>query len=179
MKSKSMDDHQVETRDHEGQSLAFIGLGSNLGDRAGHLQGALRALTGEGLRPCLESSIYRTDPVEVVDQGEFLNQVVACATDRSPEDLLAICLGIERTMGRIRTRERGPRVIDLDLLLHGDRVMSRGGIDLPHPRMHLRRFVLIPLVEIAPHARHPLLGLTAAQLLDLCPDRTRVERLIP
>jgi len=156
--------------------LAFIGLGSNLGDRARNLFRALEILGASGTMTLLRSSIYKTEPVEVVDQAEFLNQVVGCETTLSPEDLLAACLEAERSIGRVRTRDKGPRAIDLDLLLFGDAVRQGPGLALPHPRMHLRRFVLVPLVEIAPRVRHPLLGLSAAELLERCPDRSRVER---
>ncbi len=156
--------------------LAFIGLGSNVGDRAGNLSRALQAFERAGVRAVLRSSVYRTEPVEVIDQDEFLNQVVGCETILSPEELLSVCLAVEREMGRVRTRDKGPRVIDLDLLLLGDEVRVSPGFDLPHPRMHLRRFVLVPLVEIARDVRHPILGLTALELLARCPDRSRVER---
>jgi 2-amino-4-hydroxy-6-hydroxymethyldihydropteridine diphosphokinase len=154
----------------------FIGLGSNLGDRPGSLEEAVRLLRGEGLIPGLTSSIYRTDPVEVVDQEEFLNQVVGCETALSPEAILEVCLDVERSMGRSRTRSKGPRNIDLDLLLAGDDIRERAVVRVPHPRMHLRRFVLVPLVEIAPSAWHPVLRKTAAEMLETCPDRSRVER---
>jgi 2-amino-4-hydroxy-6-hydroxymethyldihydropteridine diphosphokinase len=123
------------------------------------------------------SSFYRTEPVEVVDQEEFLNQVLALETALGAAVLLERCLGIERAMGRVRTRDKGPRSIDLDLLLYGDVILREPGLEVPHPRLHLRRFVLVPLVEIAPALRHPVLGLTAAALLEACPDRSRVDRL--
>ncbi len=165
--------------DNQGGPLgpAYIGLGSNMGDRAVRLAEARRLLETAGVRILRASSVYRTEPVEVTDQEEFLNQVVSCDAAGSPEDLIETCLGVEREMGRVRTRPGGPRVIDLDLLLFGDQVREREGLRLPHPRMHLRRFVLVPLVEVAPGARHPLLGLTAAELLARCPDRSCVARL--
>ena len=158
--------------------VSFIGLGSNVGWRATNLSGAIRALEGAGLKASLRSSVYRTDPVEVIDQHEFLNQVVGCESGLTPEDILDICLGVERAMGRIRTMEKGPRVIDLDLLLCRDEVRSGGGLHLPHPRMHLRRFVLVPLAEIAPGAWHPVLQMTAVQLLERCRDASRVQRIV-
>jgi 2-amino-4-hydroxy-6-hydroxymethyldihydropteridine diphosphokinase len=158
-------------------STAYLGLGSNLGDRSANLSLALALLAGRGVEIGRVSSIYRTEPVEVVDQGEFLNQVVGCVTGLSPEGLLQICLSVEGEMGRVRTRERGPRVIDLDLLLFGEQIRNGSGLELPHPRMHLRRFVLVPLAEIAPEARHPVLRLSASELLTRCPDRSRVERV--
>lgn len=157
------------------RGMGFIGLGSNLGDRRASLSRAIRGLEEAGLGPLLRSSLYRTDPVEVTDQEEFMNQVVGFETDRSPEEILRLCLGVEGSMGRVRTRDKGPRSIDLDLLLLGEEVRTRGPVEVPHPRMHLRRFVLVPLVEIAPQARHPVLGLTAAELLERCPDCSRVE----
>ena len=159
------------------ERVVFIGLGSNQGDREGSLSRAVRALRVAGMKPALSSSVYRTEPLEVIDQEEFLNQVVGCLTALRPEEILEICLGVERSMGRRRTREKGPRGIDLDLLLCGDEIREDTALKVPHPRMHLRRFVLVPLVEIAPGARHPLLGKTAAELLLSCPDRSRVERL--
>jgi 2-amino-4-hydroxy-6-hydroxymethyldihydropteridine diphosphokinase len=110
-----------------------------------------------------------------VDQQEFINQVVACETDLPPPALLDLCLRIEQEMGRVRTRDKGPRSIDLDLLLYGDLVLRAEGLNIPHPRLHLRRFVLIPLAEIAPRVIHPVLGLTIVELLARCPDQGLVE----
>jgi len=157
--------------------LAYIGLGSNLGDRFLSLRLAAEALDRAGIRVEVRSSLYRADPVEVIDQGEFINQVLGCLTAIPADEILATCLAIERTFGRVRTREKGPRTLDIDLLLYGDSVVKTAGLEVPHPRMHLRAFVLVPLVEIAPQARHPVLGLTAEELLRRCPDRSRVERL--
>jgi len=159
------------------ERLIFIGLGSNQGDREGSLFRAIEALTRSGVGPVLRSSVYRTDPLEVIDQEEFLNQVVGCLTALPPEEVLGICLAVERSMGRQRTRDKGPRGIDIDLLLCGDDVREDTTLRVPHPRMHLRRFVLVPLVEIAPEVRHPILMKTASELLRSCPDGSRVERL--
>jgi 2-amino-4-hydroxy-6-hydroxymethyldihydropteridine diphosphokinase len=151
------------------QTWLFIGLGSNLGDRTASLWKAAEALRTAGVTPALASSIYRSEPVEVIDQEEFFNQVIGCRTALPPETVLGHCLEVERSLGRVRTRDKGPRVIDLDLLLYGNEVREGPGLRLPHPRMHLRRFVLIPW--------HPVLGKSAAELLEVCPDRSRVERL--
>jgi 2-amino-4-hydroxy-6-hydroxymethyldihydropteridine diphosphokinase len=159
------------------ERLVFIGLGSNQGDREGYLSRAIEELRAWGLETGLRSSVYRTDPLEVIDQEEFLNQVVGCMTSLPPEKILDICLAIEKSLGRSRTRDKGPRTIDLDLLLCGDDIREDGALKVPHPRMHLRRFVLVPLAEIAPGARHPILGKSAAELLQSCPDRSRAERL--
>jgi len=158
-------------------TLVFIGLGSNLGDRAARLHEALERL-GSGLVTVRRrSALYRTDPVEVTDQDEFLNQVVAAETGLDPAALVRRCLEVEREMGRVRTRDKGPRDIDLDLLLHGDARVRQEGVEVPHPRLHLRRFVLVPLVEIAPEVIHPVLQLSARDLLERCPDTSRVRRL--
>ena len=156
----------------------FIGLGSNIGDRRAHLERARQGLDAAGLKVGEQSSLYRTDPVEVIDQEEFINQVVSCETALAPEAILEVCLAVERSMGRARTRDKGPRVIDLDLLLAGDDIRTGESLQVPHPRMHLRRFVLVPLAEISAGARHPVLKLTAAEMLSKCPDRSRVERVL-
>jgi len=162
----------------DGTRRVFIGLGSNIGERAANLERAIDGLQRHGLEIALRSSVYRTAPVDFLDQDDFLNQVIACDTSLPAGEILAICLRVERDMGRVRRRDRGPRIIDLDLLLAGDEVIEGDGdLDLPHPRMHLRRFVLCPLAEIAPRARHPVLGLDVAELLHRCPDRSRVQRL--
>jgi 2-amino-4-hydroxy-6-hydroxymethyldihydropteridine diphosphokinase len=152
----------------------FIGLGANIGDREGSLAEAVRRLEAEVGPVVLRSSTYRTDPVEVVDQAEFLNQVVAIETAFPPAALLARLLAIERGMGRVRARDKGPRTIDLDLLLHGGAIVREPGLEVPHPRLHLRRFVLVPLAEIAPNLAHPVLGEAMRALLERCPDRARV-----
>ncbi len=157
--------------------LAFIGLGSNVGEKRKNLEQALDALQRAGVQPVLQSSLYRTEPVDLLDQEEFMNQVAGCRSPLPLERLLGLCLEIEQALGRLRTRDKGPRLIDLDLLLYRDEVRRSAGIEVPHPRMHLRRFVLVPLVEIAPGAWHPVLKMTAADLLARCPDRSRVEPL--
>lgn len=157
--------------------VAWIGLGSNVGDRVAALAEAAARLEAAGLPIVARSSIYRTAPVDVLDQPEFLNQVLGVRTTLEPRGLLAACLDIERSMGRIRRRDKGPREIDLDLLLHGSTVRSEPGLEIPHPRLPLRRFVLVPLAEIAPDLVHPVLGLTVTALLERCPDRSAVSPL--
>ena len=158
--------------------LVFIGLGSNLGDRPGNLARAIQGLEIRGLETVMRSSDYLTEPVEVIDQEEFINKVLGCETDLSPERILEGCLAVEKSLGRIRTRHQGPRVIDLDLLLCGSDIRCEESLKVPHPKMHLRRFVLVPLVEISPAAWHPVFKTTAARLLESCPDRSRVERVL-
>ncbi len=155
---------------------AYLSLGSNLGDRAANLRAALAQLEFAG-RLLAVSAFYETQPVDVPDQPWFLNCVVAIATDKSPRELLQFALKVEAEMGRLRMRDKGPRNIDIDILLLGDRTIDEPGLKIPHPAMHKRRFVLEPLVEIAPEARHPKLGKTADELLAELADGQTVRRL--
>lgn len=155
----------------------FLGLGSNLGDRAQNLSRARDALRGRGVAPMLESALYLTEPVGGEEQPWYLNQVLAVETALDPLALLAAGLAVEGELRRVRAEKNGPRTLDVDVLLYGDVVMEgagRAGLTVPHPRMAERRFVLVPLVEIAPEARHPVSGLSAAAMLARCPDRSRV-----
>jgi 2-amino-4-hydroxy-6-hydroxymethyldihydropteridine diphosphokinase len=150
---------------------AYIALGSNLGDRAQTLSQAIAQLGGLG-RVVACSSLYETEPVGYQEQPAFLNAVVALETELGPLTLLRRLLAVEVAMGRDRSRgtPKGPRTLDLDLLLMGDRVVAEDELTLPHPALAQRRFVLAPLAEIAPVLRHPVSGQTIAELLALLPD---------
>jgi 2-amino-4-hydroxy-6-hydroxymethyldihydropteridine diphosphokinase len=146
------------------QELAALALGSNLGDRGAHLAAA-RDRIAASWGPLLGcSGVYETDPVGPPGQGAYLNQVVVIAFGGTPEELLRGALEIEDALGRRRAERWGPRTIDVDLLLHGDRVRSAPGFELPHARLHERPFVLVPLAEVLPDWRHPRLGSTAREL---------------
>ncbi len=123
------------------------------------------------------SALYETQPVDVPDQPWFLNCVAAIETEKTPREMLQLALKIEAAMGRLRMRKKGPRTIDIDVVLFGDRVVDEPGLRIPHPAMQQRRFVLEPLVEIAPEARHPELGKTARELLAALPGGQTVRRL--
>ncbi len=145
---------------------AYVGLGSNVGDRASHLTEARTRLRPLG-DITATSGVYETEPWGVPGpQRNYLNQVVQMETRLTPRALLAALLGVEAAMGRTRAGQGAPRMIDLDLLLYGDLVLAEPGLSLPHPRMHLRAFVLAPLAEIAPLVSVPGTGRTARELAE-------------
>jgi 2-amino-4-hydroxy-6-hydroxymethyldihydropteridine diphosphokinase len=154
----------------------YIALGSNLGDRVENLLLARERIVSPHVRLSRASSIYETAPREVLDQPWFLNQVVAAETTLFPRQLLARLLRIEQEMGRRRTMDKGPRVIDLDILLFGDAVIHAAGLEIPHPRMAERRFVLEPLAELAPALRPPRSRDTVRDMLAHVMDQ-RIRRL--
>lgn len=153
-------------------AAAYIAFGSNLGDRLSNMLAALELLVSHDCVTCMaQSSLYETAPVGgPPGQGPYLNGVVAVRTTLTPEALLAHCQTIESKLGRIRAVIWGPRTIDLDLLLFGDVVVQTDNLILPHPRMHERGFVLVPLAEIAPDVIHPVLRCNSSELLRRRPD---------
>jgi 2-amino-4-hydroxy-6-hydroxymethyldihydropteridine diphosphokinase len=155
----------------------YLALGSNLGDREKALQGGLRELANRGVSSLRVSSLYDTDPVGFLDQPNFLNMAAEVTWGGTPEELLAHCLAVEQVLGRVRGFQDGPRTLDIDVLLAGPLILKSPGLEIPHPRMHLRRFVLLPLTEIAPHAIHPLMGLSVQELLEKCRDVAGVRRV--
>jgi len=160
----------------EVRETVYLSLGSNLGDRAANLRAAIAQLDSAGRLLAL-SAIYETQPVDVPNQPWFMNCVAAIETDTTPRELLKIALGVESAMGRLRMTGNGARIIDIDVVLFGDLVVNEPGLRIPHPSIQQRRFVLEPLVEIAPEARHPELGKTARELLAELPPGQTVRRL--
>ena len=155
---------------------AYVSLGSNLGDRAGYLLLAVRGMFAAGLDVIRLSSIYETQPVEYTNQPTFLNMVAELrgTTLPPPEQMLARMLRIEFALGRIRDVHLGPRTIDLDLLIYRDELRNTEFLRLPHPRMHLRRFVLEPLNELVPTLEHPVLKQSISGLLESSEDLSAV-----
>lgn len=158
-------------------ATVFISLGSNIGDRRKNIEQAINLLEGmPDITIEKRSSLYLTEPIGYVGQDFFLNSVIEVETGLSPDDLLHRCQVVEDQMGRVRTMLWGPRVIDLDLLLYNGEIVEDDELIIPHPLMHNRRFVLIPLVEIAPDVIHPKLKMTASELLLHIKDGHKVEK---
>jgi len=145
------------------RQLVYLSLGSNIGDRESHLRDAIARLESVG-KVIAVSSFYETEPVEFTAQAWFLNCAVKLETTQTPEKLMANLLHLEQQMGRQRTQEKGPRTIDIDILMIGDLILNSPGLTVPHPAMHQRRFVLEPFAEIAPKARHPISQKTIQEL---------------
>jgi 2-amino-4-hydroxy-6-hydroxymethyldihydropteridine diphosphokinase len=155
--------------------VIYLSLGSNLGDREANISGAVEALARAGVDPLRRSSLYATEPVGILAQPWFLNCVVEALTALMPWQLLRAVQQVERSLGRRRMVEGGPRTIDIDILFYGSSVIRTKGLEVPHPRMCERRFVLVPLRELEPGLRHPQSGRTISELLAGTPDASQVR----
>ena len=150
---------------------AYLGLGSNLGNREEHLQTALARLAAPDLRVARVSSVYETEPWGFTPQRWFLNLAAEIETDLFPRQLLSRITKIEQALGRVRTVKNGPRTMDIDILLYGRAVVRSAQLEIPHPRMAERRFVLAPLAELAPELRHPVTHQSIRAMLEAAPHQ--------
>ena len=157
----------------------YLSLGSNVGEREANLREAIALLPNAGVNVARVSSLYETEPVDYLDQPWFLNCVVEAETQLTPTQLLRALQSIEHGMGSEKPFAKGPRKIDLDILLYGSATLGTNELQIPHPRLAERRFVLVPLAELAPELTHPAWGASAAQLLERTPDRSAVRRFTP
>jgi len=158
------------------RKTVYLSLGSNVGDRAANLRSAIDRLRTLGQVEGV-SSFYETEPVEFTAQPWFLNCVVKLDTEKMPKQLLSGILDVEQQLGRRRSQKKGPRTIDIDILLFGNSIIETKGLTVPHPALHERRFVLEPLAEIAPDLRHPVFKKTIRELRDALPPGQAVRKL--
>ena len=155
---------------------AYLGFGSNVGDKERNIRNAYALIMGQDIAVCETSGLYKTEPVGIVNQDWFLNSAARVETERSPWSLWEALLAVEESLGRVRTMKWGPRVIDVDILFYEDRIVEDRTLVIPHPHLHERGFVLIPLCEIAPQLSHPRLRRTITQLMASVKDGARVEK---
>ncbi|MDE2997965.1 MAG: 2-amino-4-hydroxy-6-hydroxymethyldihydropteridine diphosphokinase [Gemmatimonadota bacterium] len=159
-------------------ALSYIGMGANLDDRADALRRAAATLDEhDSLDVKAASPVYETAPIGVTAQPMFLNAVLAAETDLDPLALLECLLAVERRFGRVRGQRWGPRLLDLDILLYGNEVFQSRGLEIPHPRLHERAFVLVPLCELTPRGRHPLFNRTFSELAESIVPTQEVRKL--
>lgn len=158
-------------------TTVYLSLGSNVGDRPQNLRIAIAALDDAGVKVCRVSKIYETEPVDYLEQDWFLNCVVEGETALTAAELLQGLRRIETKMGSAKAFAKGPRIIDLDILYFNDAVIDSAGLQIPHPRMADRRFVLVPLAELSPELRHPVTHKTTAQMLRGTSDRSEVREI--
>jgi 2-amino-4-hydroxy-6-hydroxymethyldihydropteridine diphosphokinase len=157
--------------------ICFVGLGSNMDDPAGHCLKAMHLISeADGVNLLRSSSLYRTEPVGCVEQDWFVNAVAEIRTELTAHKLLKVLQDIENNMGRVRKEKWEPRIIDLDILLYGQEVIGDGNLAIPHPEFHRRRFVLVPLCEIASYVIHPAFGVSIRGLMDRLNDEGIVEK---
>lgn len=153
----------------------FLGLGSNLGDRKGNLRRAVSILKGKGVQILKSSSVYESQPVDFSSQPWFLNQVLKVESSLNPQKLLMFLQDTEKEMDRKPSFPKGPRVIDIDILLAEDIIIRSDRLKIPHPQLEKRNFVLIPLVEISPHTIHPVLRKSIQDIAEKCKDQSLVQ----
>src|SRR5215467_6840772 len=151
---------------------AYVALGSNLGNRQEYLRSGLRGLADRHIKISRTASLYSTAPRDVIEQPWFLNTAIEADTELGPEELLAACLEVERDNDRVRDIQtsKGPRTLDIDIIFYGTEIIRTPALTIPHPRLAMRRFVLIPLAEIAPNFVDPVSGRSIKELLEHCPD---------
>jgi 2-amino-4-hydroxy-6-hydroxymethyldihydropteridine diphosphokinase len=160
------------------EKTVYLSLGSNVGDRDENLRGAIVALGDAGVRVTKISSFYEAEPVDYLEQAWFLNCAVEGETDLPANELLRALGGIETRMGSKKLIPKGPRLIDIDILLFGLETIDTPELQVPHPRMHLRRFVLVPLAEIAPKFKHPTWTMTVSDLAANTADQSQVRKAL-
>jgi 2-amino-4-hydroxy-6-hydroxymethyldihydropteridine diphosphokinase len=156
-------------------NCVYLALGSNLGAREEHLRAGIRGLANRGIDIVRCASVYSTEPRDVLDQPWFLNTALEAVTRLGSDELLLSCLEIEKENGRTCDRSKGPRTLDIDIIFYGNEIIRKPELNIPHPHFSSRRFVLVPLAEIAPGFIDPLSGSTVQELLERCDDPSSIQ----